>query len=194
MKKLFLTACVAVLGAFSLNAQGFAFRAEVGGNLATRKISTNQASMQPNSRMGLRFGFAGEYAFSKTAFLSGGLNYTMGGTKIGKDNGKDHYLTIPVNIGARFQVADNFALSIEGGPYAAVLLAANATINGVTADVMDFRKKVEVGLGISVAGEFQNRYYIRLGSDYGLTTTSKETIDDTTIKSRQAYLTLGLRF
>ncbi len=58
MKKLFLTACVAVLGAFSLNAQGLAFRAEVGGNVATKTISGTEITPELKNVIGLRLGAA----------------------------------------------------------------------------------------------------------------------------------------
>ncbi len=200
MKKLFLTACVAVLGAFSLNAQGLAFRAEVGGNVATKTVSSDIASLEFKNVMGLRLGAAAEYALSPNMYLSGGLNYVMGGAKVKNpitkniDTTRDHSLTVPVNFGGRFAVSDAFAVSVEAGPYASFLLAAKTTAEGVGKDVKDDYKSFEAGLGISVAGEFQNRYYLRLGSDFGLTNIAKNTVGDEKYKSNQFYLSLGIRF
>ncbi len=189
MKKLFLTACVAVLGAFSLNAQGLAYRAEIGGNVATKTISGDKGSLEFKNVMGLRLGAAAEYSLSENMYLSGGLNYVMGGAK-GDNTLRDHNLTIPVNFGGRFAVSNTFAVSVEAGPYASFLLAAKAG----DLDIKDQRKTFEAGLGISVAGEFQNRYYVRLGSDFGLTNIAKNTVGDLKYKSNQFYLSVGLRF
>ncbi len=191
MKKLFLTACVAVLGAFSLNAQGLAFRAEVGGNVATKTISGDNGSLEFKNVMGLRLGGAAEYSLSENMYLSGGLNYVMGGAKSGENTLRDHNLTIPVNFGGRFAVSNAFAVSVEAGPYASFRLSAK----NEDLDVKDAFKTFEAGLGISVAGEFQNRYYLRLGTDYGLTNITKDKqLADATMKSNQFYLTVGLRF
>ncbi len=220
MKKLFLAACVAVVSAFSLNAQGLAIRAEVGGNFTNIDQKVADKKLDLDMLAGLRAGVGVEYQFAPMIYAATGLNYHMGGSKltkkvaekfiIGADSGKirNHTLSLPVNLGLRAKFGA-FGVSADAGPYLSYMLSSK-TIGEIPNEIKDgmgkmglkledptidnlndFYKSFEVGVGVSVAAEYLN-YYLRLGTNWGLSDISK--IDHTTIKNNEFYLALGIRF
>ncbi len=204
MKKLILSACVALAGAFCLNAQNLSYRVEVGGNIAGKYVLKGKSPDYKYAPVyGARVGLALEYALSPNMYLASGLNYRMAGLKttvpqMGKRpkmtiTDRDHNLSLPINFGGRFQVARDFALSLEGGPFVAWTFSAKRDMGVKAFDNKD-RKRLEFGAGIALAAEYQNRYFLRIGTDYGLTNIKEDTRTKLETGSNEVYLTFGVRF
>ncbi len=234
MKKLFLTACVALVSAFSLNAQGLTVRAEVGGNFTNIDSKIKSQELKTDMLMGLRAGLGVEFKFAPIVYAATGLNYRMGGNKdsfeiakglLGKEDQttmkvRSHTLSLPINLGLRIPLGV-VSVSLEGGPYLAYTLSSKGSVEGASKEVLEglneffgadkdtsfdllkkHQKQFEVGIGGSIAAEYQN-YYLRLGTTWGLTNMAKEpenaiqkalNISPDDIKNHEFYLTFGLRF
>ncbi len=205
MKKLFLAVCATVIGAFSLNAQKIAFRAEVGGNVTNVSSKLDSKKFDTDMLMGLRAGAAVEFKFAPMVYAATGLNYRMGGSKATEDLSKellkskvtttvrDHSLSLPVNLGLRVGLG-SLSVSAEAGPYFAYTLSSKSIseitgeLKGVTEKMKqtetidllkdnELRNRFEVGVGVSVAAEYKS-FYLRLGTTWGLTNMMKENKND----------------
>lgn len=196
-------ACVALAGMFSLNAQNLSYRVEAGANLSGKYVTGGTVPGDHSLKFGFRGGVGLEYALSQKLYLASGLNYRLGGidSKVSSPRGtmtvkrRERNINLPVNVGSRFQLAKDFALSVEGGPYLAYTFRSEQEVVGVkTSDILDHRKPFELGVGLSVATEFLNRYYLRLGSEFGLTDTQKNRVGSLRKMTGEFYLTAGFRF
>ncbi len=199
MKKLFLSACVALAATFGLSAQNLSYRAEIGGNITGKYLRGGEVPGKHSPQFGLRAGVGVEYALAPSMYLASGLNYRMGGIKSDftkyKVESREHNLSVPINIGARFALSRAFALSIEGGPFLTYTLSAKRQTPMGEVNLLDKSQKAfEVGAGISLAGELMNKYYLRLGTDWGLTDTYKNNKTPLKKMSNEVYLSLGIRF
>ncbi len=202
MKKFFLAACVAVVSAFSMNAQGIHFRAEVGGNFTNIDSKIKDKKFDTNMLAGLRAGLGVELKFAPMVYAATGLNYRMGGSKnsleiLGKVIKEDvfevrnHSISLPINLGLRAKFGA-FGVSAEAGPYLAYTLSSTQT-NNITkelqdsyaflkdledkTDLLEYRNRFEAGVGASIAAEYSN-FYLRLGTTWGLTNMMKDNKDD----------------
>ncbi len=197
MKKLFLTACIAVATAFSANAQKVTVRAEVGGNITNVDSKIKDHKLSSDVLVGVRAGAGVEFNFAEMIYAATGLNYHMGGSERSIDLGKGflnkdksatlknrtHTLSIPINLGVRVPLGD-FAVSAEVGPYVAYTLSTKGSVEGLGEDIFnkltdgkdidlkDLRNQFEAGVGASVAGEYKS-FYLRLGTTWGLTNMAK---------------------
>ncbi len=203
MKKLILAACVALAGTFGLNAQKLSYRAEVGANMTAKYLTGGEVPGKHKPNFGLRTGLGLEYKLSPQMYLASGLNYRMGGLNskfetpkgVLKVERKEHNFSLPINFGGRFQLSNSFAVSLEGGPFLAYTFSSKVKKGDAKAmNVLKDRKPFEFGLGLSVAAEFQKRYYLRLGTDFGLTDTQKHRVGKLRKMTDEVYLTFGLRF
>ncbi len=223
MKKLFLTACMAVLGAFSLNAQGLAFRAEVGGNFTN--LSIKNIEKKYDMRAGLRAGLGVEYAFSPMMYASTGLNYRMSGAKneIVKSESRGsltsimtntskvrfHNLSLPINLGLRVSLSNVLAVSVEAGPYLSYALSGKGfremkvelqgAVNTVTKE--DFTD--DLFKGDAPLKRFEAGVGASVAAEYsnyylrlGTTwgLTNISKKDSDATKNNEFYLSVGLRF
>ncbi len=203
MKKLILSACVALAGTFCLNAQKISYRAEIGANATAKYVTGGTAPGVHKPNYSMRAGLGVEYMLSPSMYLASGLNYRMGGLnseyklpqgKI-KVKTREHNLSLPINFGLRFRVSQDFALSIEGGPFVAYTFSSQKKKGSAKfEDVLKHRDQFEWGAGLSVATEYMNRYTLRLGTDFGLTDTQKKRVGSLRKMTNEIYLTLGLRF
>ncbi len=203
MKKLILMACVALAGTFGLNAQKLSYRAEVGANMTAKYLTGGKVPGKHSPNFGLRAGLGLEYKLSPNMYLASGLNYRMAGLRSKFDTPKglfkvekrEHNLSLPINLGGRFQVSDSFAVALEGGPFLAYTFSSKKVVNGAKPEsILKGRKPFEVGLGLSVSAEFQQRYFLRLGTDFGLTPIEKQPLGKLRKRTDEVYLTFGLRF
>lgn len=125
-----------------------------------------------------------------------------------------HYLSVPVDLGFRINL-EPVAVSFEVGPYFAYALKGTTEtkeafiskelVYGETTMSVDLFKKdkhgdqimrrYDIGVGASAAVEY-SRFYLRLGSELGLTNIADESFEDEGLKSRNVnfYVGLGFRF
>lgn len=117
-----------------------------------------------------------------------------------------NYLTVPVNVGARFDIGQGFAFSIEAGPTLSYALTAKQitkyTLNGLSQkeeeDLLEQGNgynRFEAGLNLSVAAEYRHVYF-RVGTEYGLTNLIKDQSlgDSGSARNRGFHVMLGYRF
>ncbi len=154
MKKLFLTACIAVATAFNVNAQGISVRAEVGGNFTNIDSKIKEKKFDSDMLMGLRAGVGVEFKFAPMIYAATGLNYRMGGNEHSFDvltgalkknqekttfQVRNHTLSLPINLGLRVSFGD-FGVSAEAGPYIAYTLSSKGSIEGAGKEALNSLK------------------------------------------------------
>ena len=113
------------------------------------------------------------------------------------------YLEIPVHIGYKYAVNDNFTLFANAGPYIGIGLFGKLKTTGEIKNELessvgtssenifgdDGFKRFDLGLGLKAGMEFSKKYQISIGYDFGLTETS-----DAGTKNRNLMISLGFMF
>ncbi len=218
-----MTLALALMATIATNAQVFG-RLEVGGNFSNITKKINDKSFDMDMLFGGRAGLGLEVFLAPNFYLGTALNYRMGGANekenkfienikgLIQEKGdlkvRKHSVTLPVNIGLRAEIVPAVAISVEGGPYVAYTFKTQSTL-GVQEELQKllaepkFTDNLEVGVGLSVAASYQN-FYLRLGTDYGLTNVSKfrnqelsktfKDLVDVVENNTEFYLTAGIRF
>lgn len=195
MKKFIMAAAMLLGLATAANAQNISFKADanLGFSNATVKIGDYKPStdlkLGYRINLGMEMPFAGDlrsgqfYFSPGLTFLSKGHKFDMGPLSV---KAMPHYLQIPLQLGARWQFADNMGVSLQFGPYLAVGLGGKYTIEGqafgqkASTDIDYFgdntNKRFDFGATIQAAFEY-SRYYFQVGTDFGfLNTAQKEDI------------------
>ena len=117
-----------------------------------------------------------------------------------------YYLEVPVHVGYKYAVNDDFALFGNVGPYIAVGLfgKAKAKVDGNIADLgelgtnsasedifgNDGLKRFDFGLGLKAGVEFSKKYQFAISYDFGLVEVAK----DLGMKNRNLMISLGYMF
>ena len=117
-----------------------------------------------------------------------------------------YYLEVPVHVGYKYAVNDDFALFGNVGPYIAVGLfgKAKAKVDGNIADLGelgtnsasedifgdDGLKRFDFGLGLKAGVEFSKKYQFAISYDFGLVEVAK----DLGMKNRNLMISLGYMF
>lgn len=239
MKKLFFVILATLTGAIAVNAQSLPVhpRVEVGGNFANIITKYDGKDHTADIKPGVWAGVAVEIPIGTSGmFVAPGLTYKMQGTK--ETDSKSvvpgtiidselsstlHYLSVPVDLGIRVDLAP-VAISVEFGPYFAYALKGTTTesisYNGsydkLPAEVKDMlerakqdtpadifekdkegnvsTKRFDVGVGASAAVEFK-RFYLRIGSELGLMNIAGKSLENEGVSSKNAnfYVSVGFR-
>ena len=117
-----------------------------------------------------------------------------------------YYLEVPVRVGYKYAVNDDFSLFGSVGPYIAVGLFGKAKAK-VDGDYFDFDeiggnsasedifgddglKRFDLGLGLKAGVEFSKKYQIAISYDFGLV----EVIKEVGMKNRNLMISLGYMF
>ncbi len=117
-----------------------------------------------------------------------------------------YYLEVPVHVGYKYAVNDDFALFGSVGPYIAVGLfgKVKAKVDGSIADLEeldtdsasedifgnDGLKRFDFGLGLKAGVEFSKKYQFAISYDFGLVEVAK----DLGMKNRNLMISLGYMF
>ena len=117
-----------------------------------------------------------------------------------------YYLEVPVRVGYKYAVNDDFALFGSVGPYVAVGLFGKmkAKVDGDIADIAgldgnsasedifgdDGLKRFDFGLGLKAGVEFSKKYQVAISYDFGLVEVAK----DLGMKNRNLMISLGYMF
>ena len=174
--------------------------------MAMLTIGLASINAQDNLRWGATVGMNSSN-FSITGFDSMGALLTLKGAKI--DGGSaasikfnPYYLEIPVHIGYKYAVNENFAIFGNAGPYLAIGLFGKAKAEGDILDEYEFddnstnvfgddaMKRFDFGLGLKAGVEFSQKYQISIGYDWGLV----ENIKDSGNKNRNLMISLSCFF
>lgn len=205
MKKVLLLMAMLTIGLASINAQdNLRWGATVGMN------SSNFSITGFDSKIGFHAGVKAEVGLpqiSEGVCLDMGALLTLKGAKI--DGGSaasikfnPYYLEIPVHIGYKYAVNENFAIFGNAGPYLAIGLFGKAKAEGDILDEYEFNdnstnvfgddamKRFDFGLGLKAGVEFSQKYQISIGYDWGLV----ENIKDSGNKNRNLMISLSCFF
>lgn len=167
-----------------------------------------------DSRIGFHAGVKAELGLSQEAsgaYMDFAALLTLKGAKI--DGGSiasikfnPYYLEVPVHVGYKYAVNDDFALFGNVGPYIAVGLfgKVKAKVDGNIADLGelgtnsasedifgdDGLKRFDFGLGLKAGVEFSKKYQLAISYDFGLVEVAK----DLGMKNRNLMISLGYMF
>lgn len=158
------------------NAQ-FILTPQVGATLSTLTDTDNN-----KMKVGIVAGANLEYPVTAALSFSGGLLYSMQGTKIkdADDATKMDYLNIPIL--AQYKIADGF--KIKAGVQPGFLMSAKIG----SEDIKDQCEKFDFSIPMGISYEFSD-FVIDARYNLGLTKTNKE--GDKSIKNSVFMLTLG---
>ena len=209
MKKVLLLIAMLTVSLASINAQGnLRWGATVGMN------SSNFSITGFDSKVGFHAGVKAEVGlpqFSDGLYLDMGALLTLKGAKV--DGGSaatikfnPYYLEIPVHLGYKYAVNEDFAIFGNAGPYVAIGLFGKAKLKGDWIDGImdeyggddnstnvfgdDAMKRFDFGLGLKAGVEFNQKFQISIGYDWGLV----ENIKDSGNKNRNLMLSVGYFF
>jgi len=210
MKKALLLFALVAISVVSINAQdNLKWGVMAGMNVSKYTITGF------DSRIGFHAGVKAELGLSQApnggAYMDFAALLTLKGAKI--DGGSiasikfnPYYLEVPVHVGYKYAVNDDFALFGSVGPYIAVGLfgKAKAKVDGNIADLGelgtnsasedifgdDGLKRFDFGLGLKAGVEFSKKYQVAISYDFGLV----EVIKDLGMKNRNLMISLGYMF
>lgn len=209
MKKVLLFFALVAMSVVSVNAQdNLKWGVMAGMNVSKYTITGF------DNRIGFHAGVKAELGLSQEAsgaYMDFAALLTLKGAKI--DGGSiasikfnPYYLEVPVHVGYKYAVNDDFALFGSVGPYIAVGLfgKAKAKVDGNIADLEelgtnsasenifgdDGLKRFDFGLGLKAGVEFSKKYQVAISYDFGLVEVAK----DLGMKNRNLMLSLGYMF
>lgn len=209
MKKVLLFFVLVAMSVVSVNAQdNLKWGVMAGMNVSKYTITGF------DSRIGFHAGVKAELGLSQEAsgaYMDFAALLTLKGAKI--DGGSiasikfnPYYLEVPVHVGYKYAVNDDFALFGSVGPYIAVGLfgKAKAKVDGNIADLGelgtnsasedifgdDGLKRFDFGLGLKAGVEFSKKYQLAISYDFGLVEVAK----DLGMKNRNLMISLGYMF
>ena len=209
MKKVLLFFVLVAMSVVSVNAQdNLKWGVMAGMNVSKYTITGF------DSRIGFHAGVKAELGLSQEAsgaYMDFAALLTLKGVKI--DGGSiasikfnPYYLEVPVHVGYKYAVNDDFALFGNVGPYIAVGLfgKVKAKVDGNIADLGelgtnsasedifgdDGLKRFDFGLGLKAGVEFSKKYQLAISYDFGLVEVAK----DLGMKNRNLMISLGYMF
>ncbi|MBL4745473.1 MAG: PorT family protein [Flavobacteriaceae bacterium] len=199
MKKIFLTAMVAVLSVVSIHAQA-SFGVKAGVNL-----SNFTGDVEDNSSLtGFHIGGVVEIKLSDKFSLQPELLLVSQGASFEYDDGEFYssdinltYLNIPVM--AKYYVMDG--LSLEFGPQIGVLLSAKnkgtvkylGEVTSFDNDIADDIEKIDLGLNFGAGYTLENNMFFQVRYNLGLLNISEES-DYFKMKNSVFQFSVGYKF
>ena len=185
MKKILLFIAVMAMGLGSVNAQDNLKWGVVAG-MNVSKMST--AGL--DNKIGYHVGVRAELGLPQVAnglYLDAAALISAKGAKtdagdLGGINVNATYLEIPIHVGYKYAVNDNFNVFGSFGPYVGIGLFGKTKVDELDYDSShelvntsykyntfgDGYKRFDMGLGLNVGVEIQQKYRISLGYDFGL--------------------------
>jgi len=204
MKKLLLTAAIAVFGIIGIQAQDMRFGVKAGINIANGAGDVEDA----DSKIGLHIGGFAEFMFSEKFAFQPELLYSMQGYKyeesetvLGETFTAEEKIKLDyINIPLIFKYYATEGLAIEAGPQIGFLASANSEfeVSGFgedesgEEDIKDFYKSLDYGLNVGLSYTldmgvmFGARYY------YGLANIADS--DDFDEKNSVIQISVGYKF
>jgi len=159
MKKLLLSAVIAVFAMSNLNAQEVKFGAKAGVNFASLSGDDVEGF---DGRTSFHVGAVAEIGISEKFAVQPELVYSSQGASVGDSNLKMDYINLPIL--AKFFVAEGF--SIEAGPQVGFLISADAEGEDVKDSFKstDFSGALGLGYKLDSGLNFAARYNLGLGN------------------------------
>ena len=193
MKKLMMIAALMLMsmGAFAQNEVGqFTLKPMVGMTLA------NITNIDGKIKVGLAAGVEAEYGITETFGVSGGVLYSMEGSK-NKDNSdfKTNLDYINVPILANAYLFKGFAVKVGVQPGFLVRAKEKYSNGGITVDgdIKDACNKVQLSIPIGLSYEYAD-FVFDARYNWGLTNTFKNDNSDKKSHNSVFMFTLGYKF
>jgi len=193
MKKLMMIAAMMLMsmGAFAQNEVGqFTLKPMVGMTLA------NITNIDGKIKVGLAAGVEAEYGITETFGVSGGVLYSMEGSK-NKDNSdfKTNLDYINVPILANAYLFKGFAVKVGVQPGFLVRAKEKYSNGGITVDgdIKDACNKVQLSIPIGLSYEYAD-FVLDARYNWGLTNTFKNDNSDKKSHNSVFMFTLGYKF
>ena len=212
MKKLALTAAIAVFTLSSVNAQDITFGAKAGINIAN--LDVTDANI--DSRTSLHLGVTAEFEISDTFSIQPELLYSAQGAtesdtyedsfvrQVSESEWKLNYIQIPIM--AKFYVSEG--LSLEAGPQIGFLASAEVDSDSTetslfdgssvstssTVDAKEIVKSVDFGLNFGLGYKLDSGLNFALRYNLGLSNIYDVSETDVKIKNRVFQLSVGYTF
>ena len=193
MKKLMMIAAMMLMsmGAFAQNEVGqFTLKPMVGMTLA------NITNIDGKIKVGLAAGVEAEYGITETFGVSGGVLYSMEGSK-NKDNSdfKTNLDYINVPILANAYLFKGFAVKVGVQPGFLVRAKEKYSNGGITVDgdIKDVCNKVQLSIPIGLSYEYAD-FVLDARYNWGLTNTFKNDNSDKKSHNSVFMFTLGYKF
>jgi opacity protein-like surface antigen len=196
MKKLLLSAIIAVLGLTSLQAQEVTFGAKAGVNFANLSGDLDDA----DSKIAFHVGGVAEIKITEKFSVQPELLYSALGAKYEEEDYSEKinldYISIPLL--AKYYIAEGF--SVEAGPQIGFLISAKSeyeeTFEGETTkgteDLKDFIKGSNLGLNFGLGYKLNNG--LNFGTRYGLGLSNIAKEEGVDIKTIVFQLSVGYMF
>lgn len=201
MKKILALIAILAIGLGSINAQdNLRWGVAAGMNVSSLNVTGL------DSRIGFHAGVKAELGLPQVAegaYMDFGALLTLKGAKVEAGSIANfkinpYYLEIPVHIGYKYAVNEDFTLFANAGPYVAIGLFGKAKFGGdladgaESADVFgdDGFKRFDLGLGLKAGLEFSKKYQVSIGYDFGFIKTDSEL----GCKNRNLMISFGLMF
>lgn len=168
----------------------------VKGGLNVASISNiDEDGVNKDPLIGFHIGFLGEFMISDQFAIQPELLYSTQGVKANFDGEKADfkldYINIPVM--AKYYVADAF--SLELGPQIGFLVSADAEAGGVSVDIKDELKSVDVSLGFGASYIFAEKFMLGARYNLGLTQVQEEVSPgDSEWKNSVFQISVGYKF
>lgn len=193
MKKIIIT-IFAALAALTASAQQLRWGVTAGANIST--VSGESPALGFNAGVRGELGLA---SVAKGLYVDGGVLFTQKGYHspwltsfmtdilgviIGKPihqewSTRTYHIDVPLHVGYRFNISDNFNLYVSAGPYMSYGLAGKFKVRTVEdggketrTSVNVFKEKIENrfdwGLGGDIGIEVARHYRVGIGYDFGL--------------------------
>lgn len=189
MKKILFVLAVLMAGVGSMYAQSIRFGITGGLNSSNINLERTNKTYSTDPRIGFNAGIKSEIGFVDThkgPYLNAALLYSVKGAKLTEDTDfKMNYLELPVHLGYKFGLGDNFGLFVHAGPYAAYGLSSNVTWGGISVNVFDTKDektfgidRFDAGVSASVGVELARNLQISLDYSKGLTNIMKSSSDN----------------
>ena len=192
MKKILALVAILAIGLGSINAQeSLRWGVTAGMNVSSLNVTGL------DSRVGFHAGVKAELGlpqFTEGLYMDFGALLSLKGAKVEAGSMASfkinpYYLEIPVHIGYKYAVNENFSLFANAGPYIAIGLFGKAK---VTADgsLVDGGSKVSESENVFGDDGFSKKYQFSIGYDFGFI----EAEELMGCKNRNLMISLGLMF
>lgn len=180
MKKFLTIFFATIFGVSTLSAQNFSVEAVAGMNVSNWGGLGSKVGFHAGARAELALPSLADGIYTNTALLFSSKGCKQDYGDLGKATTDAYYLELPIHIGYKFSVTDNFAVFGEAGPYVGYGLFGKSKADygddgysssydeDETSETFDMADRFDVGVGLRVGVEFKRKYSISLGYDWGL--------------------------
>lgn len=211
MKKVLLTAALAVFGFSAMQAQEISFGAKAGLNMANVVGDIDDSEMRLSFHVGgvMELSIAQDFMFApELLYSSQGYKFSESGSEGGIDYDieevwKLDYINLPLMF--KYYVADGF--SLEAGPQVGFLIAANADYEenasggGVSIsesesyDISDFVSSIDYGLNLGLGYKLESGLFFQARYNVGLANINDDDdSDDFKIQNSVIQVSAGFMF